>query len=148
MQIFFLTDKDKKRFGDDYIKELIKAIRAHKKDSSGRLIKSLDYRLTQTASDINWFIHSEDYLTYIDQGRKKGKYPPIKAIAKWASLNSISPKAVFPIAHKIFKFGIKPTNILDKVENKVLYGKAFDTLEQNIANNIEEQIINTINNIK
>ena len=50
MQIFFLTEKDKRRFGDEYVRELIKALRAYKKDASGRLIKSIDYRLTETTS--------------------------------------------------------------------------------------------------
>ena len=147
MQIFFLTEKDKRRFGDEYVKELIKALRMYKKDASGRLIKSIDYRLTETAYELNFFINAEDYLTYIDEGRKPGSYPPIKAIARWASIKGIDSGAVFPIAHKIYKYGIKPTNILDKVERKVLYGKAFDELEQNMANNIETAIVNNINEI-
>ncbi len=145
MQIFFLTEKDKRRFGDEYVKELIKALRALKKDASGRLIKSIDYRLTETAYELNFFINAEDYLTYVDEGRKPGSYPPIKAIARWATIKGMDKNAAFPIANKIYKFGIKPTNVLDKVERKVLYGKAFDELEQNMANNIETAIVNNIN---
>ena len=148
MQIFFLTEKDKRRFGDEYVRELIKALRAYKKDASGRLIKSIDYRLTETAYELNFFINSEDYLTYVDQGRKRGSYPPIKEIAKWVSLKGLPKSAAFPIANKIYKFGIKPTNVLDKVERKVLYGKAFDTLQNDITNNIETVILNNIQNTK
>jgi hypothetical protein len=148
MQIFFLTEKDKRRFGDSYVKELIRALRQYKKDASGRLIKSIDYRLTETAYELNFFINSEDYLTYVDQGRKRGSYPPIKNIARWASLKGLPQGTEYAIANKIYKFGIKPTNILDKVERKVLYGKAFDELESNITNNIETAIVNNIENNK
>jgi hypothetical protein len=148
MQIFFLTEKDKRRFGDAYVNELIRALRQYKKDASGRLIKSIDYRLTETAYELNFFINAEDYLTYVDQGRKRGSYPPIKSIAKWASLKGLPKGTEFGIAKNIYKFGIKPTNILDKVERKVLYGKAFDEMETAIANNIETEIVNNIENNK
>jgi len=142
-----ISDKNKREFGDDYIKVLIKVIKDAGKDSSGQLIRSIDYRLKDTAKDIEYAISSEDYLDVIDAGRKRGTYPNIRAISKWARVKGISQDAVFPIARKIFQFGIEPTDIYDKTEKLVFGGKAFDNLEDNMVETIEEGIINKLNEI-
>lgn len=139
-----VSDKVSKRFGDDYIKEIVKALRAAGKDGSGRLIKSLDYRLKDTANQVNILIEGEDYLTYVDEGRKRGSFPPLKELSKWARLKGIKQEAVFPIAKNIYKFGIKPTNVIDKATNKVLNGNSFNEFEKGIANDIENRIFNNI----
>jgi hypothetical protein len=143
-----ISDKNKREFGDNYIKVLIKVIKAAGKDSSGQLIRSIDYRLKDTAKDIEYAISSEEYLNVIDAGRrKKGTYPNIRAISKWARIKGISQDAVFPIARKIFKFGIEPTDIYNKTEKLVFGGKAFNNLEDNMVDTIEEGIINKLNEI-
>ncbi|CAA6810383.1 MAG: Unknown protein [uncultured Sulfurovum sp.] len=141
-----LNKSDQRTFGDAYIKELIKVIRAEGKDSSGKLVRSIDYRLKDTVRDISILIESEKYLNYIDEGRKPGTYPNISDLKKWASVNNISQDAVFPIAKSIYEFGIKPTNIFNRTETNVLNGRAFDELEDNIADNIEEDLFNNFNN--
>ena len=50
-----------------------------------------------------------DYGTFVDQGRKPGKQPPISKIRQWLSIKGIPQKAAFPIAKKIGRYGIKPT---------------------------------------
>ena len=140
-----LDDKNKREFGEDYIKEIISELNKTKKKASGRLIKSFNVKLKNTANEAQVLIESEDYLTYIDEGRKAGKYPNINAIAKWAKIKGISSDAVFPIARSIYQYGIKPTNVLDKAEKAVFRGKAIKGLEDDIANNIEEQLIKELN---
>lgn len=140
-----LKKSDQRTFGDAYVKELIKVIRAEGKDSSGKLIRSIDYRLQDTVRDIKILIEGEDYMNYVDEGRKAGTYPNITALTKWASINGISQSAVFPIAKSIYEFGIKPTNIYTKAETNILNGRAFDELEDNIVDNIETDIIEEFN---
>ena len=136
----FLTDLDARRFGDDYVKLLIEALRKEKKNASGKLMNSLDYRLTQTADKIQFIFDGEDYFKFVDEGRKPGSYPPIKDIAKWAAIRGIDKKFAFPIARSIYKFGIKPTHINDKVERRFLNGELFKDLEDYMSTKIEEDV--------
>ncbi len=141
-----IDDKLATEFGTDYIKILISQLKKDKKSSSGSLIKSLDTKVKNTARDIEIFILSNDYLTNVDEGRKAGSYPPIQAISKWARIKNIPQSAVFPIAKSIFKFGIKPTNVIQATtrmyeNNKTLTNKYEDKIVDNIENNIFEEYI-------
>lgn len=137
----FLSDENKRRFGDDYIRILVKELKAAGKDASGKLINSLDYRLKDGADSIGFLFEAEKYFEIVDKGRRPGTFPPIQAIGKWASSKGISPKAVFPIAKSIYKFGIKPTNVMAKTENRALNGQPFNELEDNIAQNVANMIV-------
>jgi hypothetical protein len=146
-----LNEKNKRRFGDDYIKELIKFLRQSRKQATGRLINSLDYRLSDEVNSVNMTFLAEDYFKYVDEGRRPGSFPPIREIANWASIKGISKDAAFPIAKSIYKFGIKPSNIYEKTDRAVMNGKVFDELEDNVMNNIEKIVIEqleTLNNKK
>lgn len=130
-----------KTFGRDYVKILIRLLKKFGKVASSALINSIDVKLQQTANDIKVLIEANDYLKFVDEGRKPGKYPPIQAISKWANFKGIPQSAVFPIARSIFKFGIKPTNVIQ------LTTREFETsptltnkYESNIAKNIEDKI--------
>lgn len=131
-----LKKKTFDKFGKLWVKELTALLIRYKKDATGNLINSLDYRIKEDADGITLLLESEDYLQWVDKGRRPGSFPPIKPIAEWARVKGIDEKAVFPIARKIFKFGIKPTNVLDKTEEKVLNN--LTELENELANNIEE----------
>ena len=134
-----------KEFGRDFVKILTIQLKKSGKSASGALINSLDYRIIDNG-DINIEILSNDYLEYVDKGRKPGTYPPLKEISKWATLKGIPQGAVFPIARSIYKFGIKPTNVLDKTKNEILKStKLNNKLGEELVENIEEIIINNFN---
>ena len=140
-------DSNLKMFGKDYIKVLTIMLKKAGKDASGALINSLDYRLVDEAGEIKIILEANDYLGYVDRGRKPGKYPNIKAISKWVSLRGIPQSAVFPIAHKIFKFGIKPTNVIDKTIREITTSPTFkkkyeDDLVEKVESVIYEQFKN------
>ncbi len=136
-----LTDSVLNLFGRDFVKTLALILIKNKKRATGTLIKSLDYRIQPTARAIVLAIEAEDYLEVIDSGRRAGKFPPIKDIARWARIKGISQDAVFPIARSIFKFGIKPTNVLDQTANEILNSPALaKKYEQEIGANLEELI--------
>jgi hypothetical protein len=133
-----LISKQKlKEFGKDYVKILWRELKREGKSATGALLNSLDYRIVEDAKAIRVEILSNDYLTWVDKGRKPGKYPPIKAISNWAKVKGISQDAVFPIARKIFKFGIKPTNVIQRVV------KEFET-SSTLKKKYEDEVVNTI----
>lgn len=141
MDAKILDAKVLRMFGDDYIKILTALLRKKDKKASGALINSLSSKIQQTAKDIVIVIESNDYLKYVDEGRKPGKYPPLNAISKWMALKNIPKEALFPIAKSIYKFGIKPTNVIQQTT------KEFETsptltkkYEENIASFIEEEL--------
>jgi len=138
-----------KDFGKDYVKILTIMLKKAGKKASGALINSIDYRLQREAKEISIILEANDYLEYVDQGRKPGTYPNINAIAKWATLKGIPQGAVFPIAHKIFKFGIEPTNVIEKTIREIETSPTLlKKYEEEMVENVEKYIHNKYKNIK
>lgn len=105
-----------------------------------RIVNQIDYRLQKDAKII---IEAPEYLTFIDKGRRPGKMPPIQAIARWVNLKGLSPESAWPIAVNIMKFGIKPTNVIQKAITQ--WEKELPTIiEEDLANSLEEQLLVTI----
>ena len=130
-------EKTLKEFGKDYVKILTIFLKKNRKIASGALINSINFKLQEKAKEILIILESNDYLEWVDKGRKPGKYPPLRAISEWARLKGISQNAVFPIARKIFKFGIEPTNVIadtiKEIETSPTFQKRYeDTLLKNV----------------
>lgn len=145
----FLDRRDLDEFGKDYVKKLVSLLRKYDKKASGSLINSIDYKVRGVAEEALIILEANDYLEYVDKGRKPGKYPPIKAISKWASIRGISQKAVFPIARSIFKFGIEPTNVIRDtmrwIENDAAMVKKYeDAISENLESIIMKKLTNNI----
>jgi len=139
----FFEDKNYREYGSDYIKVIAKLLRGAGKVASGKLIKSLSDKVQDDARKVNLIIESEDYFEDVDAGRRPGKYPPIKAIEKWAKLKGIDKKSVFPIAKKIYRFGIKPTNIIDK-SIKQFEPRLIQSIEDDVSGKVENDTYNDI----
>jgi hypothetical protein len=148
----FITEDLLRRFGDDWIKTLTKHLVAHGKRASGRLIQSIDYKISKQADMIRIIIEGEDYLRFVDQGvdgkftsygspyRFTTKMPPVSKIEEWCSTKGIPKSAAFPIAKNIFKFGIEPTYVIDSTLSEM----RIDT--DVISKNIEDWLINKFEN--
>ena len=131
-------------FGKDYVKvmvALLKGNRPFAKVASGSLVNSINYRLQNTANGINVVLLANDYLKYVDEGRRPGTYPPIRAIQRWVAIKGIKKEAAWAIRQNIFKFGIKPTRVIAKtrftLETNRTYAQKYekmivDTLTKNI----------------
>ena len=140
-----IDDQTARMFGQDYVKILTALLKKKGKVGSGALINSLDYRVQESANQISIIIQSNDYLKFVDEGRKPGSYPPIQAISAWANLKGISQDAVFPIARSIYKFGIKPTNVIQETNNEFLNSQTLaNKYEQRISTNIEDIVTKMI----
>lgn len=137
-----ISPQKMKEFGKDYVKILYRELRREGKDATGALINSLAFEIKEEATQIQFLIKANDYLKYVDKGRKPGKYPPIKAIAQWARVKGISQDAVFPIARSIYKFGIKPTNVIQRVVKEF---QTSSTLRKKYEDEVVNQLIKMIN---
>jgi len=137
-----ISTQKMKEFGKDYVKILYRELRREGKDATGALLNSLAFEIKEDAQQIQFFIKANDYLKWVDKGRRPGKYPPIKAISKWAQVKGISQEAVFPIARSIYKFGIKPTNVIQRVVKEF---ETSPTLKKKYEDEVVNQLIDMIN---
>ena len=117
--------------GRAYIIELTNQLISADKKASGDLINSLDYEVIEVLGNILIRVKAESYLKNVDQGRKKGNFPPVGAIEKWVKTKRIQFKdkkgkfttyksTAFAVARGIQKNGIKPTKVLDKAKKNIL----------------------------
>ena len=99
-----------------------------KKDSTGKLRKSIKYNLIVSKNSFSFDIQMEDYGEWVDIGRLAGTYAPPLKILKWIYEKPIrlrnkdgefvkqTPQKMGSLAYvinrKIFKEGIKPTYFL------------------------------------
>lgn len=129
-----------KKYGNDILNDLIKLLIQNKKKSTGNLIKSLKVDLKNVSELI---ISGEDYFEFVDKGRKKGSYVPIKELESWTKLKGIPSSAAYAINNKIFKFGIKPTNVLAKTLKDL--DKKIPKLENDLAKLYENKLAEDLN---
>ena len=56
-----------------------------------------------------------DYIRYIESGRKSGSFPPVSVIAKWAAEKGITTdnRVVWAICQSIYRDGITPRPLID-----------------------------------
>lgn len=136
-----ITEQKLKEFGRDYVKILVRELKRAGKDASGRLIASVDYKLREDANNIFIVIESADYLKWVDEGRKRGTYPPIRPLIQWVNIKGLPKGAAYAIQKNIFKFGIKPTRVIQKVINEF---ENSPTLQRKYEDEVVEQIINMV----
>jgi len=135
-----ITLYDKKlmdEFGKDYVKILIRLLKQRGKSASGALINSISYKLRDTAGIIQYQLISNDYLQWVDEGRRPGSYPPMRAISDWVRVKGISKDAVFPIMRSIYKFGIEPTNVIKDTMKEI---QTSPTLRKKYEETLVEQM--------
>lgn len=78
-------------FGREYVALLKRKLEADGRKASGKLIESLRTEIRAAGNSISVWLFSEDYLKYVDFGRRSGKYPPKEAIEEWVHDKGITP---------------------------------------------------------
>jgi hypothetical protein len=147
-----LTSKLLNQFGKDYVNVLVYLLKnntvpsraglpAYPKVASGRLINSIDYRLKETAQGIQFQLLAESYLQYVDKGRKPGTYPPISAIRNWARIKGLPKGAEYGIQKNIYKFGIKPTNVIRRAQLRI---ETFREFQSKYEKGVVDSIVRSI----
>ena len=135
------------------LKQQLSSTKPFAKQATGSLINSVNYRLTQNGDDWSITLLSEDYLKFVDKGvsgtiRKyntpysyKQKKPPLRVILSWMSIKGIPKEAAYPIQNKIFRFGLKPTNVINKTIRQIEYrSKWIKKFEEDLANSILDNV--------
>jgi hypothetical protein len=160
-----IPNKAAYQYAEMWADELREQLRKDGKDASGRLMQSVRPDILVTLDEMKISLTAESYLKYVDEGisgtdRKfdtpyayTTKPPPIRAMQQWISVRGIQPrpgmtKAALPFAmqRSIWKFGIKPTNVIPKTAAAM--GKntrAISLLEVAIAANLENELITELN---
>jgi hypothetical protein len=142
------------------------------KFASGKLYNSISYEVVPEGEDS--FVIEFTYLNYFDyvnRGRKKsaGKVP-LQAILDWISIRRIKPSGykgrgryaikdkrslAFAIQQNIFKYGIRPANIIDKTYDSLetffaqppaALARELEGVFESIQGDINNLIENIINN--
>lgn len=119
------------------------------KRATGKLYNSINYRVTEKDNDWTLTLLSEDYLKFVDKGVSgtqrryntpysyKTKKPPISVIKQWTRVKGLPEQAAYPIQNKIFRFGLKPTNVINKSIREIEYrSKWINKFEESISNEI------------
>ncbi len=124
-----------KTYGTAIVDAIKTSLLNKKKVATGNLLGSVEYNVVKDANNVSLQISAADYLKWIEQGRKKGKYPPIDKILKWVQAKGIKQKGfsiytkvsplnrqkrtAFAIAKGIKDKGIRARPIITPVVKKV-----------------------------
>ena len=97
--------------------------------------------ITKNDGDLVFDILLNDYLTYIESGRRKGaKMPPVEPIVRWARSRGIPTdnSTIYLIRRAISRDGIAPRPFMATVMEQIdlnmenLYDKTFDEITKSI----------------
>ncbi len=130
-----------KVFGNEYIEELGRELKAAGKDATGDLLRSLDSKVIKTGFGTSYTLKilAEDYLKFVDEGRRAGATPPpVKAIREWVKVKGLKEGLEYPIAKKIGEEGIKPTDVIKKSLDKVQSNISYRRLEDGIGDWVDD----------
>lgn len=121
-----------------------------KKIAAGTLYNSVEYEVDRATGEIQFYYADEG--TFVESGRKPGRFPPPQAIARWAKIKGIpqfrdkkgryisNDSRAFLLSRSIAKKGIRPfpffTDALEQATQQ-LYNDLEDALIQDIEDSIE-----------
>lgn len=152
-------DLTMQKYGPAIVSGIKDNLRRNNKVASGELMGSINFQIKKFDDVISLQILAADYLKWVDEGRQKGKFPPIAQILKWIQVKGIRPRGIarksrtslkkqqkklaYLIARGIARKGIKPTKIIDPVLDTVgqtLYVEISETISITIGREIGQQL--------
>lgn len=110
--------------------------------TSSQIYKTLSVRATNDG-DLIFDIVLNDYITFIESGRRKGaKFPPVEPIVRWARSRGIPTdnSTIFLIRRAISRDGIKPRPIMQYVFEEI--DREWD---EQLADELFETILSEVN---
>ena len=153
MEQFVISPELYQAFGDELKKNLIQELRRTKAIASGDLLKSIQFDVKPTDDGgAIVTLNGNDYITYVDKGRKPGRYAPTSALKQWIKTKGIATDdakvtaVAFAINNKIKRQGIKPRPVLERAYSNGLpmYDKIID---DNLNKDLDTYLNQTLNNI-
>ena len=115
------------------------------KDSN--LYKSLEVISSQNKGDLVFDFMLNDYVIYVDGGRRSGKMPPMDVIVDWCKRHDIqyTNSIIYAIRKTIGEEGIRPRPFLDKIFSEI--DKHWDSeWSDELFDKIMKEIDNFFNN--
>lgn len=134
--------------GRNIIQEIGNQLVDKNKIATGKLLKSLNYKVIETIQGYTIQVLAEPYLKDVNDGRKPGISPNYNSILAWVKakpVNFIGKKdsqTAFIITKSIGKKGIVPTHIVDDSISKVL-----ENVDEIIKKGLEKDLQNILNNL-
>ena len=149
MENFIISPTLYDALGEELKKNLIEELRKKKAIATGGLIQSLKIDVTPTLTGAVVTLNGNDYVTYIDKGRKAGKYAKISPLKQWVKAKGIATDdakvtaIAFAINNKIKREGIRPRPILEQVfsQHLPMYNRIIDeALNKDLDKFLNEKI--------
>lgn len=110
--------------------------------TSSQIYKTLSVKATNDG-DLIFDIVLNDYITFIESGRRKGaKFPPVEPIVRWARSRGIPTdnSTIFLIRRAISRDGVKARPILQYVFEEIDY-----LWEHELSDKLFETILSEVN---
>lgn len=109
--------------------------------ATGRLASSIKVE----PADDGFDIFAEDYYQWVENGRTRGKFPPIQPIMEWIKAKGLKPRG--GTSTEQFAYAIR-YNLTRKAENKPAKSAPRPFLEEGLANVGDEVLENYVINIE
>ena len=91
------------KFGENVITDMKDELERNGSLATGFLYQSINYNYTSTIEQMLIQFVSEDYATFIEQGRSAGKYAPVSKIMQWCEeLKGFAAKSGVMLSIRIF----------------------------------------------
>lgn len=143
-----------KRILDEYalkFQELVKKkITDNDKVASGNLLASIHTSIEVGNEKYTVYLHSREYLKYIEEGRGPGKFPPPDKILQWVKDKKLPTKEstgdkslpsekslAYLVGRKISLYGTKPTPLVAETQeelNEIYTERLIEALQEDIKN--------------
>ena len=119
-------------------------------NSSSELSNTLSFEVTNDKNGYYIKFKAVDYWKYVENGRKAGKFPNLKAIERWIEIKPIIPRPYkgkvpttkelsYIISRSIARKGIKPKNVLQNTLDDVMKIQK-EKLQKAIGNDYNLQV--------
>ena len=142
-------------FGKRFVTEYKEKLDEEDVNATYQLSNSVEYYIDIDNQAFEVSIHLEDYWRYIEEGRKAGKWPPLKAIKDWVIKKPILPRPLnngkipkpeqlaLLIQRKIYQEGIEPRPLFEMTLQEVMDEfdeRLYDAITLDVANAVDEAL--------
>jgi hypothetical protein len=115
------------KIGNDIISDARSTLKRQGHLATGKLYNSM--KAVVNKSELTFEL--ESYARYVDQGRRPGKFAPVKAIKDWCKTKGIDQSLAYVINRSIYENGIKPS---------LFFSNAFEAHSENLDEVLDKYI--------
>ena len=141
-------------FGRELVERYKDTLEQEDLNATYNLYNSVEYYIGLEDSAMQVELHLEEYWYYLENGRKAGKWPPLKAIKQWVLAKPILPRRdnkipkpeqlAFLIARKIGEEGTEGQHPLENTLNGIMEtfkDRIEDAITRDVMNNLDEILV-------